>query len=247
MARKIALITGAARGIGAAVARRLAAGGIDVVINDVDIADKAAEVRAAIEAEGGRAMVLRADVRSVEAIGEMFGRVEDSWGTVDILVNNAGIQLRQPIRDWSEEQFNAIWETNLQGAFFCAQRAVEPMKTKGWGRVINISSIHQMRPTGFCAPYAISKGGMVMMMREFAREYGPFGITVNNVAPGAIRTDINREVLSDPEFEAKVIDRIPSRFIGTPDDVAPLVAFLVSDEARYINGTTIFVDGGLSV
>lgn len=242
-----ALVTGASRGIGAAIARQLAAAGADVVVNYVRSRQPALEVQAEIEQLGRRALVVQADVARTDAIGRMFDEVEAAWGTVDILVNNAGIEERWPTGECRETNYDAIMDTNLKGAFFCAQRALEGMKAKGWGRLINISSVHETLPTGFCSVYGMSKGGLGMMMRELAREYSRHGITVNNVCPGAIRTDINRAVLADPAYEAKVTARIPAGFIGEPSDVAHLVTYLASDAARYITGASLYIDGGLSL
>lgn len=244
---KTALVTGAGRGIGAAIALDLARAGADVVINYSRSQAQAAEVQKAIQSLGQRAMTVQADVSQKTQIDRMFDQIEGAWGPVDILVNNAGIEFRKPVREITEELYDQVMDTNLKGAFFCAQRALEPMKQKGWGRVINISSVHEITPTGFCCVYSMSKGGMRLMMRELALEYSRFGITVNNVAPGAIRTDINREVLSDPAYEAKVISKIPAGFIGLPEDVSKMVVFLASDEARYITGAVILIDGGLGL
>lgn len=244
---KIALVTGAGRGIGAAIALELARAGADLVVNYFRSEQKAREVQSQVERLGRRAMAVRADVARKADIDRMFDQIEAAWGAIDILVNNAGIEQRWPSRECREPDYDAIMDTNLKGAFFCAQRALEGMKAKGWGRVINISSVHEVKPTGFCSVYGMSKAGMAMMMRELALEYSRYGITVNNVAPGAIRTDINRQVLSDPAYEAKVLARIPAGFIGEPADVAPLVVFLASDAARYVTGATLLVDGGLSL
>ncbi|HPP54669.1 MAG TPA: glucose 1-dehydrogenase, partial [Thermoguttaceae bacterium] len=244
---KTALVTGAGRGIGAAIALDLARAGADVVINYSRSQAQAAEVQKAIQSLGQRAMTVQADVSQKTQIDRMFDQIEGAWGPVDILVNNAGIEFRKPVREITEELYDQVMDTNLKGAFFCAQRALEGMKQKGWGRVINISSVHEITPTGFCCVYSMSKGGMRLMMRELALEYSRFGITVNNVAPGAIRTDINREVLSDPAYEAKVISKIPAGFIGMPEDVSKMVVFLASDEARYITGAVILIDGGLGL
>lgn len=244
---KTALVTGASRGIGAAIALDLARAGADVVINYSCSQAQAAEVQKAIHSLGRRAMAIQADVSQKTQIDRMFDQIEATWGPVDILVNNAGIEFRKPVREITEELYDQVMDTNLKGAFFCAQRALEGMKQKGWGRVINISSVHEITPTGFCCPYSMSKAGMQLMMRELALEYSRFGITINNIAPGAIRTDINRQVLSDPAYEAKVISKIPAGFIGLPEDVSKMVVFLASDEARYITGATILIDGGLGL
>jgi NAD(P)-dependent dehydrogenase (short-subunit alcohol dehydrogenase family) len=244
---KTALVTGGSRGIGAAIVVELARAGADVVINYFRSEAKAREVAAEVERQGRRALLARANVADKAEIDRMFDQVEDAWGKLDILVNNAGIEERWPTRDCRESNYDAIMNTNVKGAFFCAQRALEGMKEKGWGRVINISSVHEVKATNFCSVYGISKGALQLLVRELALEYSRYGITVNNVAPGAIRTDINRQVLSDPAYEAKVISRIPVGFIGEPEDVAHLVVFVASEEARYITGATLLIDGGLSL
>ncbi|HLA84468.1 MAG TPA: 3-oxoacyl-ACP reductase family protein [Thermoguttaceae bacterium] len=244
---RIALVTGAGRGIGAAIALRLARAGALAIVNYARSEKQASALVDAIRSQGGRAEAVRADVGSVDAVRAMFDRIESDWGPVDVLVNNAGIAQRKLSLEVTEEEYDAILDVNLKGAFFCAQRALGSMKKKGWGRVINISSIHETKPTGFCTPYSMSKGGMLMMTRELALEFGPFGITVNNVTPGAIRTDMNREALADRDYEAMIVERIPARRIGDPDEVAALVAFLASDDAAYVNGASWFVDGGLAM
>jgi glucose 1-dehydrogenase len=246
-AGKIALVTGASRGIGAAIAVELARGGVDVALNYCRSEAKARDVLGEVEKRGRRGMLVQADVSQKAQIDRMFDQVEAAWGKVDILVNNAGIEERWATRECQESNYDAIMDTNVKGAFFCAQRALEGMKAKGWGRLINISSVHEVKATGFCSVYGISKGAMQLLVRELALEYSRFGITVNNIAPGAIRTDINRQVLSDPAYEAKVMARIPAGFIGVPEDVAHLVAFVASEEARYITGATLLIDGGLSL
>jgi glucose 1-dehydrogenase len=244
---KIALVTGASRGIGASIARDLAAAGATVALNFCQSATGAEAVRRDIEAAGGHALIVQADVSRRVAIDAMFAQVETALGPVDILVNNAAVESRGSALDFSEADYDRILDTNLKGAFRCAQRALPAMKTRGWGRVINVSSVHEHTPTGFCAPYSMSKGGLLMMTRELALEFSPFGVTVNNVTPGAIRTDMNREVLSDPVYAARVIAKTPARMIGEPQDISRAVVFLASPAARFITGATLFIDGGLSL
>ena len=244
---KIALVTGASRGIGAEIGRQLAQAGATLALNYCQSAARAEAVRADIVGAGGRAMTVQADVARSAEVEAMFERVETELGPVDILVNNAAVESRGGALDFSEVEYDRILDTNLKGAFRCAQRALRGMKDRRWGRVINISSVHELKPTGFCAPYSMAKSGLLMLTRELALEFGPFGITVNNVTPGAIRTDMNREVLSNPDFEARVIAKTPARLIGEPPDVARAVVFLASPAARFITGATLFVDGGLSL
>lgn len=242
---RTALVTGAGRGIGRAIALDLAKAGADVAVNYARSRDKAEQVAGMIQAMGRRAIAIEADVAQKADIDRMFDRIEADFGPIEILVNNAGIEPRADICDYDEATYDAVMATNLKGAFFCAQRALRKMREAGWGRVINISSLHELTPTGFSALYGMSKGAMAMMMREMAKSYSRFGITINNVCPGATRTDINRQVLADPAYEAKVIAKIPAGFIAEPEDIAPTVTFLASEAARYITGASIFVDGGL--
>ena len=244
---KIALVTGAGRGIGAAIALDMAKAGAKIVVNYSRSAEKAQQVADDIEKDGGEALVIQADVGQVSDVNKMFDQVETQWGTIDILVNNAGIETRQSSLSFNEETYDRIMNTNLKGSFFCAQRAIKGMKEKGWGRVINISSVHELTPTGFCSVYSMTKGGMFMMMRELAFEFSQFGITINNIAPGAIRTDMKREVLKDPAYEAKVIAKTPGRLIGEPFDISKAAVFLASDDSRFITGESIFIDGGLKL
>ncbi|NLX96173.1 MAG: glucose 1-dehydrogenase [Rhodopirellula sp.] len=242
---KTALVTGAGRGIGRAIALDLARAGADVIVNYSRSQEQADEVAAQIEAMDRRAWSVQADVSRKADIDRMFDRVEADFGSIAVLVNNAGIEPRADVCDFDEATYDAVMATNLKGAFFCAQRALRKMRDAGWGRVINVSSLHELTPTGFSALYGMSKGGMALMMREMAKSYSRYGITINNVCPGATRTDINRKVLSDPAYEAKVIAKIPAGFIAEPEDIAPAVTFLASDAARYITGASIFIDGGL--
>ena len=242
---KIALITGGSRGIGAAIAWELAQHGATALVNYKQGKDAAEEVCHRIVDANGKAFAIQADISQVGDIDRMFDEIEKSYGNVDILINNAGLEIRMPSTDYSEEIFDQMLDTNLKGAFFCSKKVLKTMKDKGWGRIVNISSVHETRPTGNRSPYSISKAGMEMMTRELAFEFSRFGITVNTVIPGAIRTDMNRKVLEDPAYEQRVVDLIPARWIGNPGDVAPLVRFLVSEEAKYITGASITVDGGL--
>ncbi|MBC8126029.1 MAG: glucose 1-dehydrogenase [Gloeobacteraceae cyanobacterium ES-bin-144] len=244
---KIALVTGASRGIGAAIAIDLARAGASVVINYVHSNEKAEAVRAEIIAAGGQAITVKADMANGSEIAVMFAQIRAELGEVDILVNNAAVETRIPSLDFPSEEYDRIMDTNLKACFLCCQQALPSMKAKGWGRVINISSVHEIKPTGFCTPYSMTKGGLFMMTRELAFEFSQYGITVNNIAPGAIRTDMNRSVLADPEYEARVIAKTPARLIGDPYDIARAATFLAVPEARFITGTTLFIDGGLTL
>ena len=242
---RLALVTGAGRGIGRAIALDLARAGADVIVNYGRSREQAEDVAWEIESMGRRAAAVQADVSRKDDIDRMFDQVETEIGPIHVLVNNAGIERRADICEFDEATYDAVMATNLKGAFFCSQRALRKMRDAGWGRVINVSSLHELTPTGFSALYGMSKGGMALMMREMAKTYSRFGITINNVCPGATRTDINRDVLADPAYEAQVIEKIPAGFIAEPEDIAPTVTFLASEAARYITGASIFIDGGL--
>lgn len=244
---KTALVTGAGRGIGAGIASVLADADFRVAINYNRSDQAAGTLRDSIRARGKQAQVFQADVGSYDDIQRLFDNVEKEYGPVDVLVNNAGIEIRHPSTDYDEATWDLMLNTNLKGAFFCSQRALRTMKERRWGRIVNISSVHETRPTANRSIYSITKGGMLMMTREHAREFGSFGITVNSIAPGAIRTDLNRKVLEDPAYEAMVLKNIPANYIGNVDDVAGMVVFLASDAARYVNGAALYIDGGLSL
>ena len=247
MNRKIALVTGGSRGIGAAIALELADADTYVIINYTKNREAAEDVRKRIESLGHTAEICPANIGEYDEIQCMFDLVEQKHGPVDILVNNAGVEIRYPSTEYDTETYDRIMNVNLKGAFFCSQRALRTMKERRWGRIVNISSVHQDRPTGNRSVYSMSKAGLNMMTREHALEFGGFGITVNTVVPGAILTDMNRGVLADPAYEAKVLQMIPAGYIAEPADVAKTVAFLVSDDSRYVNGATFHVDGGLSL
>lgn len=244
---KVALVTGAGRGIGAAIAMALGKAGFITWVNYSRSAEAAESVCTKIREAGGQAFPIQADVGKYADIQEMFDTIEAQSGPVDVLVNNAGIEIRMPATDYPEEIYDQIMNINLKGAYFCTQRALRTMKERKWGRVINISSVHEDRPTANRGIYSISKAGMWMMTREHAKEFGMYGITVNSVAPGAIRTDLNREVLEDPAYEEMVLRNIPAKFIAEPEDISGIVVFLTTNEARYVNGASIYVDGGLAL
>lgn len=244
---KIALVTGGSRGIGAEIAFALGKAGFTVLVNYCRSDYAASSVCERIADAGGEAKAIKADVGFYDDVQKMFDTIETDFGPVQVLVNNAGIEIRQPSTEYDEATYDLIMNTNLKGAFFCSQRALRTMMTEKWGRIINISSVHEERPTANRSIYSISKAGMWQMTREHAKEFGQYGITVNSIAPGAIRTDLNRKVLEDPAYEAMVVKNIPAKFIAEPDDISGLVVFLTTDAARYINGASVYVDGGLSL
>jgi glucose 1-dehydrogenase len=248
-----ALVTGASSGIGARIAVALGAAGAKVGVNYSRTEKGAEQVVREITRSGGRAVALRADVSREDQVRAMFDALFDSFGTIDILVSNAGIQKDSAFVDMSLEQWNAVLGTNLTGAFLCAREAVQAFLRQGvaspgsraLGKIIFISSVHEVIPWAGHANYAAAKGGLMMLMKTLAQELAPQKIRVNSIAPGAIKTRINEAVWSDPEGAAGMLRLIPYGRIGEADDIAPVAVWLASDEADYITGTTIFVDGGM--
>jgi glucose 1-dehydrogenase len=241
-----ALVTGSDQGIGQAIALLLAEEGANVVVNYRANQAGADETRGKIEKLGRRAAVVQADVGSIAEAQRLVSDSIRDLGGLDILVNNAGIEKRADFWDVTEADYRAVIEVNLTAPFFLTQTFVRHLRdTKRPGKVINISSVHEELPFPHFTSYCMSKGGLKMMMRNLAIELAPLGITVNNVAPGAIETPINRKLLGDPKLLAALQDNIPLRRLGQPSDVAQVVAFLASSGADYITGATIVVDGGL--
>jgi glucose 1-dehydrogenase len=243
---KVAIVTGSSQGIGEAIAIRLASEGAKIIINYRSDLEEAKGVLNKIEAVGGQGHIVRADVSKLEEINNLVRESIDCFGKIDILVNNAGIEKRADFWDVTEEDYDKVIDINLKGVFFTTQAVVKHLKeTSRQGKIINISSVHEELPFPHFTAYCISKGGMKMMMRNLAVELGSLGITINNVAPGAIATPINQSLLDNPEQLKKVTQNIPLGRLGKPEDVAGVVAFLSSDEADYITGSTFYVDGGL--
>ncbi|HZB88952.1 MAG TPA: glucose 1-dehydrogenase [Terracidiphilus sp.] len=243
---KVAIVTGAGTGIGQGIARRLAAEGGRVIVDYVGGSEGAEETLRAIQQEGGQGKIVLADVTSIAAGSSLVDAAWQAFGSADILVNNAGMERKSEFWDTPEEDYDKVMAVNLRGPFFLAQAFVRRLRdAKQPGRIINISSVHEdMVFPGF-ASYCCSKGGLRMLMRDLAVELGPLGITVNNVAPGAIATPINKSLLENKQELNALLANIPLGRMGTPDDVAGLVAFLASDDAAYITGSTFVVDGGL--
>jgi len=243
---KVAIVTGASSGIGRGIAERLGAEGAKVVVDYVGHAEGAEETAHAVEKAGGEAEVVLADVTSVDAVRTLVDTAWSRFGSADILVNNAGMEKKSAFWDATEEDYDRVMAVNLRGPFFLSQAFVRRLRDgKKPGRIVNISSVHEdMVFPGF-ATYCCSKGGLRMLMRDLAVELGPLGITVNNVAPGAIATPINQSLLENKQELDALLANIPLGRLGTPEDVASLVAFLASDDAAYITGSTFVVDGGL--
>jgi glucose 1-dehydrogenase len=243
---KVAIVTGGGSGIGQGIAKRLGCDGAKVIIDYVGSETGADETRRAIEDCGSTGEVVEADVTNMADDRRLVDSAWEKFGSADILVNNAGMEKRSDFWDTPEEEFDKVMAVNLRGPFFLTQDFVRRLRdAKKPGRIINISSVHEdMAFPGFTT-YCCSKGGLRMMMRNLTVELGPLGITVNNIAPGAIATPMNKALLEDkPKLEA-LLRNIPLGRLGTPDDVASMVAFLASGDASYITGATFLIDGGL--
>ena len=250
-----ALVTGANSGIGKAVALGLAASGADVVVNYVVTPATAEEVAHQIEAGGRRAITIKADVSNEDEVRSMFARAIKHFGTLHIAVNNAGLQRDAAFHEMTLEQWNEVIGVNLTGQFLCAREAVREFMKRGVvseisaaaGKLVFMSSVHQEMPWAGHVNYASSKGGVMQLMRSVAQEVAPFAIRSNGIAPGAIRTPINRPAWETPDAYRRLMTLIPYKRIGEPDDIAQAVAWLASDMADYVTGATLFVDGGMSL
>ncbi len=250
-----ALVTGANSGIGKGIALALANDGANVAVNYVSNPEAAQAVVDEIKANGGNAICLQADVSNEAQVQEMFRIMCRSFGTIDILVNNAGLQKDSPFAEMSLADWQLVLNVNLTGQFLCAREAVReflrrgivPERSKAAGKIICISSVHEVIPWGGHVNYATSKGGVMMLMKSMAQELAPKKIRVNSIGPGAIQTPINRSAWETPEAMDKLLTLIPYQRIGQPEDIGNLAAWLASDEADYITGTTVFMDGGMTL
>ena len=240
---KTALVTGASRGIGRAIALRLAAEGADVAVNFAGSSAKAEEVKEAIIKMGRKAVAIQADVKDVSSVASMVEEVKKTFGRIDILVNNAGVTRDGLLMRMKDEDWETVIDTNLRGVFQCTKAVSKIMMKQRYGRIVNMASVVGLVGNAGQANYAASKAGVIGFSKLVARELASRGITVNMVAPGCIDTDMTA-VLSDKVREAMLAD-IPLARVGKPEDVANAVAFLVSDEAAYITGQVINVDGGM--
>ena len=250
-----ALVTGANSGIGEATARALAAAGATVVVNYVTHAPAAQKVVNDIKASGGEAIAIEADVSNEAQVEAMFAEMFKQLGTIDILVNNAGMQRDAALVEMTLEQWNAVLGVNLTGQFLCARatarefirRGVRPTISRAAGKIICMSSVHQMIPWAGHVNYATSKGGIMQLMKTMAQELAPHKIRVNGIAPGAIETPINRSAWDSPAAKARLLKLIPYGRVGLPEDIAKAAVWLASDESDYVHGTTLFVDGGMTL
>ncbi|MGF1579347.1 MAG: SDR family oxidoreductase [Gemmataceae bacterium] len=250
-----ALVTGANSGIGRAVAIGLGEAGADVVVNYVSNPEAAEEVVAKIRQEGVNAFAHKCDVSNEGEVQGMFAKMCETFGTVDILVSNAGLQRDANFDEMTLEQWNTVINVNLTGQFLCCREAVREFKRRGVvkdvscaaGKIICMSSVHEVIPWAGHVNYAASKGGVMLMMKSMAQELAPHRIRVNSIGPGAIRTPINRDAWETPEAYNKLLELIPYNRIGEPEDIARAAVWLASDQADYVSGITLFVDGGMTL
>lgn len=242
---RVAIVTGAGRGIGRAIAKGLAAAGAAVLVNYSRSSAEAEEATRDIVAAGGRAVAAQADVKELASHEGLISTALDRFGRLDILVNNAGIEFREPFLEATPESWDLTFGVNLKGAYFLSQRAARAMCNSGGGKILNISSIHDEVPIRNLSIYSLTKGGMKMLTKSLALELAEHRINVNSLSPGAILTDMNREALSDAAYRARVIDKIPWKRIGEVDDLVGAAVFLCSAESDYVTGTTLYVDGGI--
>jgi glucose 1-dehydrogenase len=250
-----ALVTGASSGIGRAIALSLGDAGADVVINYVSGEDKAQALAEEIRAKGAKAMIVRADVSDEAQVAAMFRTMIAEFGTVDILVNNAGLQQDAPFHELTLAQWNRVLGVNLTGQFLCSREAVREFRRRGVkpevscsaGKILCISSVHEVIPWAGHVNYAASKGGVMLMMKSLAQEVAPYRIRVNSICPGAIRTPINMAAWDTPSAYQELMKLIPYKRIGEAEEIGRATVWLASDYADYVHGISLFVDGGMTL
>jgi NAD(P)-dependent dehydrogenase (short-subunit alcohol dehydrogenase family) len=242
---RVAIVTGASRGLGQAFARALAHAGADLVITSRDV-ERLRPFKREIEITGRRAVAIRLDVRDEDSIRLMADAAHDAYGRIDVLVNNAGCNVRKRAVEISWDEWNLVLDTNLRGAFFVAQAVARYMLPRGKGRIINIGSVTSVFGYAGLGPYGASRGGIRQLTMSLADDWGPHGITVNCLAPGWFQTEQNKVLYEDAEWVDYLVDRIPLKRPGRPQDLEGAVVFLASDASAYITGQTLLVDGGIS-
>ena len=246
LAGKVAIVTGSGSGIGQSIAIRFASESAAVVIGYQDHPEQANDTKTKAEAAGGKAITVQADVSKIADTQNLVDQAYQQLGRCDILVNNAGVEKEAAFWDVTEADYDLVLDVNLKGAFFLAQAFVRRLRdARQPGRIINISSVHEDMVFPNFSTYCASKGGIRMLMRDLAVELGPLGITVNNIAPGAISTPINTKMMANKSELDALLANIPLRRMGTPEEVAGLALFLASDDGAYTTGATYVIDGGL--
>jgi NAD(P)-dependent dehydrogenase (short-subunit alcohol dehydrogenase family) len=244
---KFALVTGSSRGIGSGIAKALATQGANVAVNCASTMDKCEWVAGEIKGMGRDSISLQADVSKKADVVAMFKEIDEKWGRLDILVNNAGVIDYADFEDITEKSWDRVLDVNLKGQFLCAQQAAKLMEKNNWGRIINIASISSGGVgIGFknIAHYTASKGGVVALTENMALELAPKGINVNAIAPGSIESDMSSAVYKDEKLLKATVSQIPKGRMGKPEDIGAAAVFLASNEADYITGVTLYVDGG---
>src|SRR5499427_1875797 len=255
LAGQKALVTGANSGIGRAIALALGHAGADVLVNYVSREEEAAKVMEEIRRCGSKAFAFRADVSKEPEVQAMFARMQEAFGAVDIVVNNAGLQKDAPFDELTMDAWDLVMNVNLKGQFLCSREAVRAFKRQGVrkeiscsaGKIICVRSVHDVIPWAGHVNYAASKGGVMMMMKSIAQEVAPHRIRVNSISPGAVRTPINEQAWSTRDAYNRLMTLVPYKRIGEPEDIARAVVWLASDDSDYVVGTTLFVDGGMTL
>lgn len=241
---RVALVTGAARGLGRVMAEALASAGATVVLTARDLNAAETAARTVAEESGSRTLGVSLEVTRAAEVEAVVARAIEAFGSIDILVNNAGINIRGSIEELTEEDWDQVIDTNLKGAWLCCRAVAKPMKQRGWGRVINVSSMLGEISLPDRTPYASSKGGLTMLTKTLALEWARHGICVNALCPGPFATEINLPLLQDPEKKAIFEAKVPMGRWGDPSEIGPATVFLASEAASFITGSTLFIDGG---
>lgn len=240
---KVAIVTGAGSGIGRGIAERFAKEGADVVIADINL-DSAKETAKELKKLGRKSFAIKTDVSKTADVDKMVKKTVDKYGKLDILVNNAGIYIMKPLVEMEEKDWDKVIDVNLKGAFLCTRRAVQEMLKQGKGKIINIASIAGQVGYQNSSAYCASKGGVINLTRELVLELAPKGINVNAIGPGVIETAMTNPLLKNEKFKKQILAMTPRGRIGQPEDIAAAAVYLASDESDFVNGTTLYVDGG---
>ncbi len=254
---QVAIVTGSSSGIGTGIAKSLGEAGAIVVVNYAHDSSKeeAEEVGNEVIQSGGQAIVIKADVSKEEEVQNMFAQTIQQFGTVDILVANSGVQKDAKFHEMTLDEWNTVISINLTGQFLCAREAIKEFLRRGVdekrsiaaGKIIHMSSVHEVIPWAGHANYAASKGGIMMLMKSIAQEYAPQKIRINSICPGAIKTPINKSAWDTEEALNNLMKLIPYKRIGTPEDIGKLAIWLASDDSDYITGASLFIDGGMTL